>query len=42
MSSQQYSEAAARAEHCGACRSTERQTITISATAPAAALAPGS
>jgi len=42
MSSQQYSEAAARAEHCGTCRSTERQTITISATPPAAALAPGS
>jgi len=41
-SSQQYSEAAARAEHCGACRSAERQTITISATPPAAVLAPGS
>ena len=41
-SSQQYSEAATRAEHCGACRSAERQTITISATPPAAALAPGS
>ena len=41
-SSHQYSEAAASAEHCGTCRSAERQMITISATPPAAALAPGS
>jgi len=41
-SSQQYSEAAVHAEHCGACRSAEHQAIAISATPPAAALAPGS
>jgi len=35
-SSQQYSEAAAIAEYCGACRSAKRQTIIISATPPAA------
>jgi len=41
-SSIQKLQAAASAEHCGACRSAERQTTTISATPPAAALAPGS